>query len=363
MPASGAAVPIAPAAQEFQPSRAVAVAAPRSAGVRAALPVVSPPAEVRSYNVEPEATLEVASSPVAERRSNHVSFHDPKTLRVWTQAGVSSSSLNWNIGVPPTIDILSELTWRNVRSKRLEVGGEYRCIGSWCDGVMVLASLYADQSFSGKNLDSDWLASGRVDEFSRSLNDIHGSALTGGSVALGYELAYDRSNIGVSLIPSLGYAYDTQQMRMNNGYQVLSTTGVPLGPFDGLDSTYDAQWDGPFAGLEARIRLLESHEFRFGASVHESTYEAAADWNLRGDFQHPVSYEHFARGFGRKFEVGYSYWFRPDWEFRLNARYVNQKVGPGDDIVYFSDGSVGTARLNEVKHKSHSYTAGIGYSF
>lgn len=294
-------------------------------------------------------------------------------FHVYFDGGWSNTGLIWNIGYPQAINgsfpnILSELTWNDVHSTHFSVGGEYTGSQGWFENVMLLGKLHFGAAYDGRNQDSDWINNDRNGEFSRSNNDADAD-LRGFSAGLGYRIGMeDRDrNIGFSLTPVLGYTYEAQDFSMGPGTQTLSDgvlQTVPVGTqLTGLDSSYEAEWDGPYAEIQAKLKLFGRHELRASGSYFYADYQGTGHWNLRADLADP-SFEHFSDGAGRRFGVGYSFWITPKWELRLDAQYETWKAGQGGSITYFSNGTAsGAATFNNAKWQAQRYTAGFGYSF
>lgn len=239
--------------------------------------------------------------------------------------GYRTDTLDWNIngagnfpGSEP--NVLSELEWRDMDI--LQLKGELA--GSNAKGFYFHG--YADYgwSFGGQNQDSDYAGDNRTLEFSRSLNDVDGSKVFDISGGLGYTL-FAGEFAQYRIIPLVGYSYHSQQLRMRNGNQQLWDSAnaavydptlvgsVPLGPFSGLNSSYDAEWYGPWLGADVLLDLQEDGTVFMRLEHHFVDYMARANWNLRTDFAHPVSFEHEANGRGWVLELG---WRKPPSRYR-----------------------------------------------
>jgi len=136
----------------------------------------------------------------------------------------------------------------------------------------------------------------------------------------------------------------------------------PLVLFSGLNSTYRAQWDGLWTGIE----LKGSIDKVFGKvryEYHWADYYGLADWNLRTDFQHPKSFEHIAEGRGRVFNLGTGYNVTDRWTLDLSLDIQDWKTDPGIDRTFFTSGAIVEIRLNEVNWESKALMLGSTYSF
>ena len=273
--------------------------------------------------------------------------------------GYRTDDLNWNIagtsqGTDP--NILSELTWKDLTIHQLSLG--IRTLRN--------RSIYLKGAFDygwivdGENQDSDYNEDDRQGEFSRSNNQSDEGNTLDFSIGMGYPISFGSDFL--SLAPVIGYSYHRQELHMMDGYQTIMKeyqTIPPLGPFPGLDSTYDATWKGPWIGLDLNMGLKKINRyFRFvelciGYEHHWATYDATADWNLRTDFMHPKSFEHEADGQGDKISLGLKN--RLGKVTTLGIFYEQQQwtTQSGIDRVFKTNGQVIETRLNEVNWDSN----------
>ena len=291
--------------------------------------------------------------------------------------GYRNDDLNWSIaGITPTIylipplqgnyvNILSELNWSNLEIFQMEFGLErridqkYKIRGTLAYGVI----------FDGDNQDSDYAGNNRTFEFSRSNNSADDGSTSDVSIGFGRNFSFLADAIGLS--PLIGFSYHSQNLTITKGVQTASDFGwpTPLGPFPGLNSTFDTQWYGPWIGLELTLaknikyNKTSSYEFLFGIEYHWADYRAEANWNLRTDLAHPKSFEHKADGSGLVFSAGHNYFFNPQWSLNLIYKYQKWETDSGIDRVFFADGTEAVTRLNEVNWKSSAFMVGVTRSF
>jgi outer membrane protease len=277
--------------------------------------------------------------------------------------GYRRDRLHWSIAaLDGSPNILSELRWDEVES--LELAGELR----WSNpsNLYLRACGAVGWIVDGDNRDSDYLGDDRTLEFSRSYADTDGSVMDG-SIGVGYRFDLPLFSVGdrFHLMPLAGYSYHAQNLEDTDGRQVVAAYGfpMPLGPFGGLDSSYDAYWHGPWLGFDFDLGLSERHHLTGSLEYHWADYRAEADWNLREDFQHPVSFRHKADGEGVMASIGYRYRPQNRWFLELDVHYRNMSADAGEDKTWFSDGSSLETRLNEVEWESWSVDIGLGFLF
>lgn len=277
--------------------------------------------------------------------------------------GTRSGDLKWNInGGTGGPNILSELSYQGLEFT------EYRTYASLNFNTGALKNWRVETSFSsgeasrGEVFDSDYDSDNRQDEYSRSVSSAVGSETTNFEASAGYRF---HPSHGITLTPKLGFAYNTQFLKMTDGEQLLYTRsgGVRLGDFDNeLNSHYTTRWMGGFAGLTAGIET-ESHALNVGYKLHMAQYQAEANWNLREDFQHPKSFEHTAFGMANVLELNYQWRWNDNWSANARAFREAWSTEPGDDTVYLSDGTRAGSQLNEVKWDSSGYDLSLQYLF
>ncbi|MCG8316526.1 MAG: hypothetical protein MI976_25215 [Pseudomonadales bacterium] len=280
--------------------------------------------------------------------------------------GFSSSELQWSIGSDlngtETPNILSELTYADLEFDEFVSSGKIRINQGMLEGVSISGRYLKGEASDGVNQDSDYSGDNRTDEYSRSHSDAEGSGTTQFEILVGYDFSLSES---WTLTPIVGYGFSEQDMLMTNGVQILDTRAVALslGPFTGrLNSSYTAEWDSLVYGVELRW-ASNRHEFTAGVNAYLSDYYAEANWNLRDDFAHPVSFAHWSEGSGIRWKAHYRYQFSRYFSAWIEAHAEEYEADPGRDVVYFADGSRGATRLNGVTWESSGYALGIAFNF
>ena len=310
-------------------------------------------------------SLLTLSVPVA---ANQASQHAAQPLSVMLSAGFGTRTgdLQWSIASDisgtATPNILSELTFSDVDYDIYQTSGRLTFNHGQLHGIQLEGRYLAGEASSGTNQDSDYHGDNRTDEYSRSYSDADGSDLIAIDLIVGYEM---KLNDNWSLIPRIAYGYREQHMRMTNGVQILDTRphALSLGPFAGnLDSSYTAEWEGIWIGGELS---WQSGRHRVSAELqgHWQDYYAEANWNLREDFAHPVSFAHWSEATGFSWALQYEYRFHQRFSAWVEASVEDFEADPGRDVVYFADGSKGATRLNGVTWESSGYALGVALNF
>lgn len=274
-------------------------------------------------------------------------------------SGVRAGRMDWNISADDgSPNIQSELTWEDLSIYQVRasawkpVNRNFYLRGMFNYGWVV----------DGHNQDSDFLGNDRTGEYSRTNNKAEAGNVWDASAGGGF-MVYDKA---VKAAVVLGYSYSMQNLSITDGNQTICTAPCTggTGPFAGLDSSYDATWYGPWVGLDLLYRTQDKRFTLFGtAEYHIAHYEAKANWNLRSDYQHPVSFEHAGRGYGVLASAGVD--FALDAQWSVNADFGLEKWGlfDGTDITYNSDGTVSSTQLNEVDWVSAALMMGVKYRY
>jgi hypothetical protein len=265
-------------------------------------------------------------------------------------SGYRLGGLRWNIagdlsGENP--NILSELTWSKLQILQFEGQGRLNI-----ERLTIRANVGYGLVLAGDTQDSDYNLDDRTDEFSRSYSDARGGYLL--YALVGWGRCYELESAQVSLAPMIGIGFHRQAMVMADGVQVIP----PDGPFPGLNSSYTANWLDAWIGLDVEYQIARRVSTGAAVSVHPSLYYAAADWNLRPDFRHPVSFTHRTSGLGLCGEL--SAGIAVSRSFLLEARFALDYWfgGHGVDETYWAVGGSTKTRLNEVVWRSAQFTLG-----
>jgi len=220
-------------------------------------------------------------------------------------AGYRVDRGQWTIAGPnDDPNIISDLEWEDLNVFELRADGSIP-VGSF----VVLPALAIGVINDGENRDSDYAFSNREGEFSRSTADTEGQSYDL-EVALGYPVEHE----GFRFMPQIGVAYHVQNLEDTNGEQIVdrpdleaALDGVPtnlgpddgfLGPFEGLDSTYDAEWLSFFLGVAAELDLGERTRIEGRYRFHLVDYSADLYWNLRD-----LSFTNDAEGAGHELQA------------------------------------------------------------
>lgn len=287
----------------------------------------------------------------------------PLEIEFIATGGYRVDDLDWNIagdisGNNP--NILSELTWDDLESYQLKFQGRF----VWPNLIAFRGAYAFGWIFDGKNQDSDYLGNNRSFEFSRSNNSTDDDTVWDGSLAVGYPARFGRTVIG-TITPLAGYSHHEQQLNITDGYQSFPA----LGPFPGLDSSYDTKWKGPWVGIDLHFKAAEIKSFAqrietyFTYEYHWADFDAEGNWNLRDDLAHPKSFKQNTDGDGFVIRTGFNCALNQHWALNFNYDYQDWSMDDGTSKIFFANGTNAKTRLNEVNWTSHALMMGLSLRF
>jgi hypothetical protein len=308
----------------------------------------------------------------------HVIAKENVENRFMVATGYRRDQLDWSIAgklfdyaqhEDVIVNVLSELTWKDLDIHLVRLSNETVFV----DHYFFRIACQHGTIYDGENRDSDYKGPNRTEEWSRSNNSADDGEVNDLSIAAGYRLSFLKRKL--ALTPLVGYSYHEQNLVMTDGYQTVSEPDPALrlnppdvGPFGGLNSTYEARWRGPLLGMDVGYTLLFKRPaltmtFGLGMEYHWADYSASADWNLRSDLAHPESFEHEAAGTG--FVVAAKWRCQIANHFGLNLMfdYQDWSTEAGTDRVYLSNGETDETRLNKVNWNSRAILFGFDYAF
>jgi len=270
-------------------------------------------------------------------------------LQLSLPMGRQVEAFNWSIagnisGQSP--NVLSEVKWRNVSGQNYAAALQWN---AW--KKIIITGGYSRVSVSSGDVsDIDYTADNRTQpNYNQKFSDNkgHTSAWFAGA---GYAFI---NNNQVSLIPSVGYGINRQSL-----YIVDLTDQFP-----DLNSSYDAQWKGPFLKIRSSIKIWHALKLATDVTYHQVTYSALGDWNLISQFQHPVSYRHSAKGYGLNAATNLVYNITANIGIHAGYSYFNWETGNGTDQLYLSSGQVDKTQMNGVYRKGHFINGGLILSY
>ncbi len=273
--------------------------------------------------------------------------------------GYRTDTLDWNTaGFNNNPNILSELEYEDIKIYQTALN-----IKSVLNNFVV--NLYYNYGVitDGNGYDSDYDGDNRTLIFSKSSSTIEDDNVCDFSLAAGYQFSNKSNNFIIT--PAIGFSRHDQNICVTNGIQTVETENItpPLGPFSGLNSTYESSWKSFWIGSAISFIINKNFTLSADYKYHFADYEAVADWNLREVFSHPVSFIHSADANGHESSFILEYCFSNNWVVATEYKYHTWSTKQGTSTTFFNDGAQGTTILNEVNWTSKSFNLIFGYRF
>ena len=271
--------------------------------------------------------------------------------------GYRYDQFDWNIagamnGCCP--DVQSELSWQDLHIAQFAINAIGRVSRLYYKGRFGYGAI-----IDGNVLDTDYGANGR----SMTTSKIEAGADKGYVLDAKLGLGFSVYNLnGFEVVPMLGYSYSKQKLALNPQAEYH----VGGGSLHGLDSTYSARWMGPWVGLDLLMKKSKNWNIALGFEYHLADYYAEANWNLRSDWAHPKSFEHFNNGMAGQGILGsldLRYQFSQKWYGTFMTEFQKWDVDGGTDRTFLANGNTVDVQLNEVNWKSFATQFGVHYVF
>ncbi|MET3979628.1 hypothetical protein ABIB62_002214 [Mucilaginibacter sp. UYP25] len=269
----------------------------------------------------------------------------PRKISLSLTTGYAQQNLKWSIagnlaGESP--NVYSELQWKKVAGKTFTAALQWNY---W--GKLLLDARYSHVFVhSGTVTDNDYNGENRTDVVYNERFNADKGYSRDWSAAAGYQLI-NKSRFNLNAYA--GYGISTQS------FYILDRTGN----FPDLNSTYKANWKGPFGRAESAFGITNKLKVSLAATYNQVSYNAAADWNLIQTFQHPVSYRHTAKGFGIDGELFLAYRLFKNITIQAGGNYYTWQTGKGIDELFFNSGESNKTQLNKVERNGYQISMGI----
>ncbi|NOT20822.1 MAG: hypothetical protein HOP24_11250 [Sideroxydans sp.] len=297
--------------------------------------------------------VKAADTQLAQRLAKRDAADLPFVYSV--SVGMRRDHLNWNIA-NGNVNIASEVDFAKTTLQQLRLAGEWNVIDAWA-----LRGMFSTGSVnSGTNRDSDYAARDRTQEYARSQSKT-GGAVRDLSLALAHKIKLGDFKQGgtLQLTPLLGLSIHQQSLTLYDGNQVMPTHGVLIG----LNNSYDAVWQGPWIGMDAAFDFGGDLSLISSVEYHWVNFRAEANWNLRNDLSHPVSFKHVANGHGLSASLGAAYQYSRPLSLHVLLERQQWRTATGYDQTNFSYGGTGYYTLNPVQWESQAVSVGASYQF
>lgn len=259
--------------------------------------------------------------------------------------------MTWRIGNAPTT-VLSEIEYKiNAVQPKLamNVTAPYH---------LALQIYYADGDIkAGEAYDGDY------DESLASLYLLSKSDVIGSVNDWGVMFSKGYSLKKISATVDVGWSRHKQNLNMINGFQLVPDEKPYYGSISGLNNSYDTQWQGFFWG--AGLSIASDVHWQFEANIKQRffSYNAEANWNLRKEFSHPLSFEHQINANAYEGSLAAVYHINNKCSLKSFVTVLAAKGKSGIDTTYFGSGNAQVYFLNHVSWHSRQYGIVLDYKY
>jgi len=262
-----------------------------------------------------------------------------------------NEQLQWSIASSDyQPNILSELTWENVRFQGLSLK-----LVHYFQGWHVSFSGAEATALYGDVRDSDYLGSNRTNESFRSLSSAKGSRFKEYLA----EIAYPLPAGSHSIIPFLQVSKTDEELYLRDGWLSIPYAQA----IANLDSRYNPSYYGLKAGLRGQLELFRDTRLMVSVSRSFINYEATATWNLRTDLAQPTSFEHDSSGNGWQAEVAAITLPFKAIEISLRGVWEEFEITGGNHLTYYADGTQTTQPIHEITSETQTLFFEVSYRF
>ncbi|MEN5193986.1 hypothetical protein [Sphingobacterium faecium] len=260
-------------------------------------------------------------------------------FQISPQFGIDYNKTSWSIsgdifGKSP--DYLSELIWQNFNfSQGLE--SSYT-IDKYSLNMIISRS----KTFKGDVSDTDYTADGR-----NGMNYNENFTSTN-STFLIFQLFPEYNLYKDRLFLNMGYNYISSHNMMNHSKNI--------------NSKYSWFLKGFKVGFKYNIKLSDKLNYSIKTDALFNKYYARADWILRNDLKHPISFDHNTKSnFGINSLNSINYVFNHKYSISMRNSILYVRGKKGIDKTYLQSGGILFTQLKDVKilnlESNFSFTA------
>lgn len=275
----------------------------------------------------------------------------PLAVDAYLGAGYRQDHFNWSVAGPHhEPNILSELTWKDLKIAQVEAIGIVETIG----GIYARGKADYGWILSGHETDHDFNGHNRNDLFLSS----HAKSDKGEVFDLSAGMGFSYSLFCFKVIPLSGYSKHEQHLHMHDLVNDFDAQTGFVGPIKGLNSHYRAKWQGPWVGCDFDCCLGCLHLFG-SFEYHWAKYRGTGHWNMRKEFV--KDFQQHADGHGQIYWLGLKYNLGC-WGLSLIGTYQHWKTQSGKDFTFFEEGSL-ESPFNGANWESYSVIGALNFSF
>jgi hypothetical protein len=276
----------------------------------------------------------------------------PSAFNLEVGGGYRQDRFQWSLaGFDNFPNVLSQLSWKDLRIAQFGATGSYVS----CTNYAIRFDVQYGNIYHGKVYDADYAGNDKTDLAILSENNAGKGHVYDLSIAGGYRVTSTCSRFTATILA--GYSQYAQYLHIYDGHQL-----VPVDVrFDGLNSTYDTRWYGPWAGVDFEARVERCAFLTGGFEWHMLAYRGHGNWNLRDDIGR---FDHKAYGMGYIARLGAKWEIWNHWSLGVTGSYRNFRTRHGhENLIVFDEGGRFRmrSRFNQAKWHGYSVSAIIAW--
>lgn len=279
-----------------------------------------------------------------------------KNLKVSLAPYISLSKQNFSYNIAGSEEgtnpnILSELKWNGTVTKK--IGGNLNVAYG---RITFKSTLLYSKTINGNVSDIDYAEDNRKSIFSEHYFSNHKGSGHMLNFMLGYNLV-KRNSYSIGL--SVAYEHVSNKLFLLNEKH-LSENDLDYQP--GLASYYKYQHPNFGGVVNSTYSINRFINLSLELGVYRTFYYAYGNWNLRKDFDQPISYKHTGNGIKLFSSIGTNITLTNRLSIGLGYSFVKQNLKNGKDALFTSHGGVLKTRLNEVKNTENTIFITLNHS-
>ncbi len=281
------------------------------------------------------------------------SFPNPVSNNLSITAGAEyrKTDFRWSIagnekGQEP--NILSELIYNPIHSAGFHVALAYKPYNK----ILLTASFSRLQTYKGSATDIDYNGDNRTDYTPPSLGDTLFKSSNGHmqqyDISASYPLFENRL---LEINAGAGYHFSKELF-------YLRDEEMP-----DLNTTYDAKWRSARIFINGTLNLTPSLFFAPELAFLPGVYDAVANWNIKEEFQQPISFTHTANSSGWNYRATLGYKFSSHINIQGEWRYSSWETTKGVDRLFLKNGQTPETQMNGAFRKTNGWRLSTTYTF
>ena len=281
---------------------------------------------------------------------------------VTLRKGISFSNFSWGIS-QSSLDNrpLSQLSYQDIETDTTSVEMNIsKLLGFKPNYWDISTQMSYGKVQSGTLVDNDYSYSASGQSLSTQT-----TASLKGSINYGLEIGANRS-LSSSRISHLdvllGFTLIRDNYKQTNGFQTYSQERLLSSPveIEGLNSSYEALWLGPYIGLAQHYNLGQN-KFTFSSKLRGHVYSGEGRWNLREEFAQPKSFEHSAYGAGVEVKANHVLNLTSSMRIEQHVGFDHSRTLNGKDTVFYADGN--SIETNLLPAEKNNFFYNIGFTW